>query len=246
MATAYAAFANGGIGVQPHVIAKVRTANGKLLYARRNASFGRVIEPQYVAMMNEMMQETLLTGTARKAELPGWQAAGKTGTSQDWRDAWFIGYTSYLVAAVWLGNDDNSPTKKVSGGNLPVEIWSRFMKDAHQGVAVAALPRRSLRRGKPPTRSRRFAAARPSRRAGADPAAERPRRGDDRRRSRSAPLRPRPGLRPPGACEFRGPAALRRHRSSNSAPVPPAPIPNVDGQPGQRANDFFNKIFGTL
>ena len=140
MASAYAAFANGGIGVQPHVISKVRTANGKLLYARRNASFGRVIEPQYVSMMNDMMQETLLTGTARKAELPGWQAAGKTGTSQDFRDAWFIGYTSYLVAAVWLGNDDDSPTKKVSGGNLPVEVWSRFMKGAHEGVPVAALP----------------------------------------------------------------------------------------------------------
>src|SRR6185437_6891659 len=140
MVSAYAAFANGGIGVQPHVIARVRTANGKLLYARRNASFGRVIDPQYVAMMNDMMQETLLIGTARKAELPGWQAAGKTGTSQDWRDAWFIGYTSYLVAGVWLGNDDNSPTRKVSGGNLPVEIWSRFMKAAHEGVPVASLP----------------------------------------------------------------------------------------------------------
>jgi len=140
MVSAYAAFANGGLGVQPHVIARVRTANGKQLYLRRNANFGHVIDPQYVAMMNQMMQETLLTGTARKAELPGWQAAGKTGTSQDWRDAWFLGYTSYLVAGVWLGNDDSSPTKKVSGGNLPVEIWSRFMKAAHEGVPVSGLP----------------------------------------------------------------------------------------------------------
>ena len=99
-----------------------------------------MIDPAYVAMMNQMMQETLLTGTARKAELPGWQAAGKTGTSQDWRDAWFVGYTSYLVAGVWLGNDDGTPTKKVSGGNLPVEIWSRFMKAAHQGVPITGLP----------------------------------------------------------------------------------------------------------
>ena len=140
LVAAYAAFANGGIGVQPHVISRVRTANGKQLYARKNASFGRVIDPQYVAMMNTMMEETLLTGTAHKAELPGWQAAGKTGTSQEWRDAWFVGYTSYLVAGVWLGNDDGTPTKKVSGGNLPVEIWSRFMKGAHEGVPVAALP----------------------------------------------------------------------------------------------------------
>jgi penicillin-binding protein 1A len=134
IATAYVPFANGGIGVQPQIIARVKTASGKLLYQRKGASNGRVIDPNHVAMMNTMMQETLLTGTARKASVPGWQAAGKTGTSQDWRDAWFIGYTSHLVAGVWLGNDDNSPTKKASGGNLPVEIWSRFMRAAHQGA----------------------------------------------------------------------------------------------------------------
>jgi penicillin-binding protein 1A len=67
-------------------------------------------------------------------------AAGKTGTSQDFRDAWFIGYTANLVTGVWLGNDDNSPTRKATGGGLPVEVWTRFMKAAHQGVAVAALP----------------------------------------------------------------------------------------------------------
>ena len=150
LVSAYAAFANGGIGVQPHVIQRVRTAEGKLIYQRRNANNGRVIEPQYVAMMNQMMEETLLTGTARKAELPGWQAAGKTGTSQDWRDAWFVGYTSYLVAGVWLGNDDGSPTKKVSGGNLPVEIWSRFMKEALQGVPPAGLPLGDWRGEEPP------------------------------------------------------------------------------------------------
>jgi penicillin-binding protein 1A len=87
-----------------------------------------------------MMQETLLSGTARKAEIPGWMAAGKTGTSQDFRDAWFIGYTANLVTGVWLGNDDNSPTRKATGGGLPVEVWTRFMRAAHQGVPVAALP----------------------------------------------------------------------------------------------------------
>ena len=86
------------------------------------------------------MQETLLSGTAHKAELPGWMAAGKTGTSQDFRDAWFIGYTANLVTGVWLGNDDNSPTKKATGGGLPVEIWTRFMKAAHQGVTPVPLP----------------------------------------------------------------------------------------------------------
>jgi penicillin-binding protein 1A len=90
--------------------------------------------------MNSMMEQTLISGTARKAEIQGWQAAGKTGTSQDFRDAWFIGYTSHLVAGVWLGNDDNSPTKKTTGGGLPVEVWSRFMHVALQGVQPTPLP----------------------------------------------------------------------------------------------------------
>ncbi len=137
---AYAPFANGGYAVQPHVIERVVASNGKVLYSRTEQQLGRIIEQRYIAMMNQMMQETLTMGTAHKAALPGWPAAGKTGTSQDFRDAWFLGYTGHLVTGVWVGNDDNSPTKKVTGGGLPVEIWSRFMRDAHQGVPVAALP----------------------------------------------------------------------------------------------------------
>jgi penicillin-binding protein 1A len=137
---AYAPFANGGRAISPHVVTRIRTPEGKVLYMRPADPFGQVIEPRHVAMMNAMMQETLLSGTARKAEIPGWIAAGKTGTSQDFRDAWFIGYTANLVTGVWLGNDDNSPTKKATGGGLPVEVWTRFMRAAHQGVAVAAVP----------------------------------------------------------------------------------------------------------
>jgi len=137
---AYAPFANGGDAIVTHVVERVRTHAGKVLFARAPQNLGRIIEPRHVAMMNAMMRETLVSGTAQKAQLPGWQAAGKTGTSQDFRDAWFIGYTGHLVAGVWLGNDDSSPTKKATGGGLPVDIWSRFMKVAHQGVAVAALP----------------------------------------------------------------------------------------------------------
>jgi penicillin-binding protein 1A len=226
MVSAYAAFANGGIGVQPHVIANVRTAGGKLLYARRNASFGRVIDPQYVAMMNEMMQETLLTGTARKAELPGWQAAGKTGTSQDWRDAWFLGYTSYLVAGVWLGNDDGSPTNKVSGGNLPVEIWSRFMKAAHQGVPVAGLPlgaRRSVDAPQPPLDLT-------GAQAPVLPSGGRGGRAPNPSTSQGSP--PIPGLRiAPGPI-------------SGAPPIPPASIPNAG--PAARAKGLFDRLLGTL
>jgi penicillin-binding protein 1A len=137
---AYVPFSNGGQGISPHVVLKIRTTQGKLLYARQPDQLGQVIDPRNVAMMNTMMQETLRSGTARKAELPGWTAAGKTGTSQDFRDAWFIGYTTNLVTGVWLGNDDNTPTRKAVGGGLPVEIWARFMRAAHQGVPVASLP----------------------------------------------------------------------------------------------------------
>jgi penicillin-binding protein 1A len=236
MVSAYAAFANGGIGVQPHVIARVRTAGGKQLYARRNASFGRVIDPQYVAMMNQMMQETLLTGTARKAELPGWQAAGKTGTSQDWRDAWFVGYTSYLVAGVWLGNDDGSPTKKVSGGNLPVEIWSRFMKAAHEGVPVAGLPLGTWRNADAPNPDAPLLP--PLDLTGAQAPTPLPGgRGGSAAQpgavsQPAAPPAPAPGQR--GAL---GPAA-------DWAPIPPASIPN--SPPASRDKGPLSKLLGTL
>jgi penicillin-binding protein 1A len=137
---AYAPFANGGYALMPHVIEKITASNGKVLYTRNAQQLGRIIDARYVTMMNTMMAETLTIGTAHKATLPGWPAAGKTGTSQDFRDAWFIGYTAHLVTGVWLGNDDGTPTKHVTGGSLPVEIWSRFMRGAHQGVPVASLP----------------------------------------------------------------------------------------------------------
>jgi penicillin-binding protein 1A len=140
LTTAFAPFANGGEAVAPHVVERVRSAAGKVLYTRKRESLGRIVEPRYTAMMNRMMQETLLTGTARKASLGAWPAAGKTGTSQEFRDAWFVGYTAHLVTAVWLGNDDSSPTRKVTGGGMPVDIWTKYMRQAHQGVAPVALP----------------------------------------------------------------------------------------------------------
>jgi len=140
MVSAFAPFANGGASIIPHVVESVRRPDGLILYQRIPQNLGQVVEPRYVGMMSAMMQETLLTGTGRKADLSGYPAAGKTGTSQDFRDGWFVGYTAHLVAGVWLGNDDSSPTRKMTGGGLPAEIWARFMKSAHRGVAVANLP----------------------------------------------------------------------------------------------------------
>ena len=140
LVSAYAPFANGGFAASPHVIERIHGSDGKTLYARAPQALGRIVDARYVAMMNAMMHETLVSGTARHADLPGWQAAGKTGTSQDFRDAWFVGYTSRLVTGVWLGNDDASPTHRATGGGLPVDIWSRFMKTALRGTAPAPLP----------------------------------------------------------------------------------------------------------
>ncbi len=139
LAAAYAPFANGGSGVQTHIITRVKTTDGKLLYQRKGTGYGRVVDAPLVGEMNTMLREVVLSGTGKKADLPGWQEAGKTGTSQDWRDAWFVGYTGALIADVWLGNDDGTPTKKASGGGLPVEIWSRFMQAALKGVAPVPL-----------------------------------------------------------------------------------------------------------
>jgi len=133
LVSAYAPFANGGIGVIPYAISQVKTTDGKVIYRRpAKGGLGRVIDPGMVAMMNDMMHHTFVIGTAKKGEIPGWEAAGKTGTSQDFRDAWFVGYTGSLVAGVWLGNDDGRPMSDVRGGTLPARLF--------RDVADAAAP----------------------------------------------------------------------------------------------------------
>ena len=92
-------------------------------------------------MMNAMMRRTVEDGTATKAAF-AWPSAGKTGTSQKSRDAWFVGYTANLTTGVWFGNDDGTPMKKVTGGALPALAWHEFMVAAHKGVPVAKLPER--------------------------------------------------------------------------------------------------------
>ena len=141
IAAAYVPFSNGGYGVLPHVIRRIKTVDGKTLYSRSGNGRGRVVQRRMVGDMNLMMSETLLTGTGRKARLDsGRPAGGKTGTSQDFRDAWFIGYTGNLTTAVWFGNDNNSPTRKATGGSLPAATWKAVMDASHQGLPVADLP----------------------------------------------------------------------------------------------------------
>jgi penicillin-binding protein 1A len=137
---AYVPFANGGYGVVPHIIRSIRTESGKVLYRRDGDGPGRVIAADKLREINSMLAETLVTGTGKKASLGERPAGGKTGTSQDLRDAWFIGFTANLVTGVWLGNDDGSPTKGATGGTLPAEVWHDFMLAAHEGQQIAELP----------------------------------------------------------------------------------------------------------
>ena len=140
MVGAYLPFANGGMRAEPYVIRRITTKDGDVLYQHPDVMGERVIEPTVLTEINSMMQETLLTGTGKKALLPGRPAGGKTGTTQNYRDAWFMGYTANLVTGVWFGNDDNSPTKRASGGNLPATTWQTYMSGAHNNMAIAALP----------------------------------------------------------------------------------------------------------
>ncbi|WP_439493761.1 transglycosylase domain-containing protein [Bosea sp. (in: a-proteobacteria)] len=140
LTAAYATFANGGQSVLPYVIREVKSSAGKVIYARAATSFGPVIQPQPLSMMNAMLHQVMVSGTGAKANIPGWEVGGKSGTTQDFRDAWFVGYTARLVTSVWLGNDDNSAMKRVAGSGLPAEIWGKYMKAAHAGLQPAPLP----------------------------------------------------------------------------------------------------------
>lgn len=125
LTAAYVPFANGGYRPDVHFIQRVTTAEGEVLYEHPSGARPRVVRPEIVGMMNAMMTGTVETGTARKAAF-AWPAAGKTGTSQKSRDAWFVGYTANLTTGVWFGNDDGTPMKKVTGGALPAQAWHEF------------------------------------------------------------------------------------------------------------------------
>jgi penicillin-binding protein 1A len=139
LVSAYAPFANGGLGVWPHGITEIRDGAGKIVFRRTGSGIGQVVTPELTGTMNQMLSAVIGHGTGKSAALPR-PAAGKTGTTQDYRDAWFIGYTADLVAGVWLGNDDNAPMNKVTGSSLPAQTWRRFMLTATQAMPVRPLP----------------------------------------------------------------------------------------------------------
>jgi penicillin-binding protein 1A len=139
---AYATFPNLGRAVTPHAILEVRTGMGTTIWRwdRDGKKPTQAIPPKVATDMIFMMNKVVEEGTARRAMLNGIKAAGKTGTTNAYRDAWFVGYTGNFVCGVWFGNDDYSPLNRMTGGSLPAMTWHDIMEYAHQGVELKNLP----------------------------------------------------------------------------------------------------------
>ena len=133
LTSAYNVLANNGNGVFSYGIRSIEDTDGEILFSRKLQGTGKVLESSIVGKMTRMMEQTIESGTGKNAKLNR-PAAGKTGTSQSLRDAWFIGFTSNIVVGVWFGNDNDSPMKKITGGTAPAILWKDFMTAAHQDI----------------------------------------------------------------------------------------------------------------
>ena len=134
MTSAYMVFANEGLSIQPYFVTSITDTAKKPLYSRRNVSPVRAYPVPYARQMTSILRDVIDSGTGHGAQLGSRQAAGKTGTTQDYRDAWFLGFTADYTTGVWMGNDDNSPMRKITGGLLPVDAWKTYMLAAHKGL----------------------------------------------------------------------------------------------------------------
>lgn len=151
MAGAYATFASGGRETKPFGILEIRTQDGgNLIYSHHRDAKPRrqIINPSYIADLNGMLANVVSRGTGRRAYLSYTDAAGKTGTTQSYRDAWFVGYTGDIATAVWFGNDDYRPTNRITGGSLPAQTWQRFMTSAFSKEQLQA-PKMALLKSQP-------------------------------------------------------------------------------------------------
>lgn len=141
-ATGYSVFPQDGMVGTRHGVTQLVTHTGDVIYdfAKDAAPPHRVLSEQAVSYMNTMLVQVPVIGTARRAALPGIVSGGKTGTSQSYRDAWYVGFTGNYTAAVWIGNDDYSPTRNMTGGSLPAMVWQRLMAYAHQNIDLKPIP----------------------------------------------------------------------------------------------------------
>ena len=139
LTSVYAVFANGGRTAWPYAVEWVEREDGTTAFARNSGPGIELVRPWHIWELNAMLEEVMRSGTGRRAALDR-PSAGKTGTSESYRDAWFVGFTADLIAGVWVGNDDNTPMDGVTGGGLPAAIWQAFMAEAHRGQPPRALP----------------------------------------------------------------------------------------------------------
>lgn len=139
LTSSYAAFMNGGMKATPHLVSRITDNSGKVLYEADYSGPPRVLSEQVVANLNGMLNRVMTEGTGRAAQLPNWQAAGKSGTTQSFRDAIFVGFTSTMTTGIWFGNDDGTPMKKVTGGGLPARTWKTYMTAALEGYKPTPL-----------------------------------------------------------------------------------------------------------
>ena len=141
-ATGYSTFATGGFTGNRHAISQLLSRSGEVIYDfdRDGPKPHRVLSEQASAAMNSILVQVPEWGTARRAALPGIRTAGKTGTTQGYRDAWYVGFTGNYTAAVWMGNDDFTPTNDMTGGTLPAMTWQRMMEYAHQNIELKPIP----------------------------------------------------------------------------------------------------------
>ncbi|MBX9932971.1 MAG: PBP1A family penicillin-binding protein [Methylobacterium sp.] len=139
-AAAYAVFANGGRKAKPYAAMEVRNSSGDVIYRHADEKPEQILSTQVVADMNFMLNKVVEEGTGKRAQLDGIKVAGKSGTTNAYKDAWFVAYTGNLVGAVWFGNDDSTSTNKMTGGSLPAMTWHDVMESAHQGIELRPLP----------------------------------------------------------------------------------------------------------
>ncbi len=137
---AYAVLSNNGVTVVPYGIVEIRTSKGEILYTHEEPYKEQIVDSDAIAKINVGLMQVLETGTGRKGKLKDRDVAAKSGTSQDFRDAWFIGFTPQITTGVWMGNDNNAATDGVTGGGLPAMAFHNYMEGAHDGLPVIALP----------------------------------------------------------------------------------------------------------
>ncbi|NRA86960.1 MAG: PBP1A family penicillin-binding protein [Rhizobiales bacterium] len=138
LTTAYLPFMNGGFDANAHVIARIVDSGNQEVFTQYSNISDRIIAKKHINYMNDMLFAVTDWGTGKKARLPNFKSFGKTGTTQNYKDGWFIGYTSEYIAGVWVGNDNGKPTNKVTGGNLPAQIWHDLMLPIHDGLTSQA------------------------------------------------------------------------------------------------------------